>query len=105
MVSDCRRAFLVPSLEKIRERKKILRRARCRDDSMALKKLAVLRQSVQRVYGAHLRVIASGDAAPFKEMSQRWQVVSNTASDVTGPRFEPQTLNFKTRRGTKNLRL
>ena len=34
--------------------------------------LAVLRRSVQRVGGAHLRVIApTGNTAPFEEMSQR----------------------------------
>ena len=29
--------------------------------------------------------------APFEEMSQRWRAVGNTVSDLTGPRFEPQT--------------
>ena len=27
-----------------------------------------------------------------KKMSQRWQTVGSTVSDLTGPRFEPQTL-------------
>ena len=27
----------------------------------------------------------------FEEMSQRWLTVGNTVSDLTGPRFEPQT--------------
>ena len=32
-----------------------------------------------------------GNTAPFEEMLQRWRAVGNTASDLTGPRFEPQT--------------
>ena len=32
-----------------------------------------------------------GNTAPFEEMSQRWRAVGNTVSDLTGPRFEPQT--------------
>ena len=48
--------------------------------------LAVIRRSVKRVCGAHLRVIAS-----FEEMSQRWRAVGNTVSDLTGLIFEPQT--------------
>ena len=32
-----------------------------------------------------------GNTAPFKEMLQRWRAVGNTVSDLTGPRFEPQT--------------
>ena len=32
-----------------------------------------------------------GNTAPFQEMSQRWRAVGNTVSDLTGPRFEPQT--------------
>ena len=31
------------------------------------------------------------NTAPFEEISQRWRAVGNTASDLTGPRFEPQT--------------
>ena len=30
-------------------------------------------------------------AASFEQMLQRWRVVGNTESDLTGPRFEPQT--------------
>ena len=32
-----------------------------------------------------------GNTAPFQEMSQRWRVADSTVSDLTGPRFEPQT--------------
>ena len=32
-----------------------------------------------------------GNTAPFEEMLQRWQAVDNTVSNLTGPRYEPQT--------------
>ena len=32
-----------------------------------------------------------GNIAPFEEMPQRWRAVGNTVSDLTSPRFEPQT--------------
>ena len=32
-----------------------------------------------------------GNTASFEEMLQRLQTVDNTMSDLTGPRFEPQT--------------
>ena len=32
-----------------------------------------------------------GNTAPFEEMLQRWRAVGNTVSDLTSPRFEPQT--------------
>ena len=31
-----------------------------------------------------------GDTALFKEMSQRWRVVGNSVSNLTGPGFEPE---------------
>ena len=31
------------------------------------------------------------NTASFEEMSQRWRAVGNSVSDLTGPRFEPQT--------------
>ena len=44
------------------------------------------------VGGAHFRVIApAGNTAPFKEMLLRWRVFGNTVSNLTGPRFAPQT--------------
>ena len=41
-----------------------------------------------------------GNTAPFKEMSQRWRAVGNTVSDLTGPRFEPQTSRSRDKRVT-----
>ena len=32
-----------------------------------------------------------GNTAPFEETSQQWRAVGNTVSNLTGPRFEPQT--------------
>ena len=32
-----------------------------------------------------------GNTASFEEMSEWWRAVGNTLSDLTGPRFEPQT--------------
>ena len=62
---------------------------------------AVLRQSVKQVARAHLRVIAhAGNAAPFQEMSQRWQAVGSTASNLTDPRFEPLTSHTRDERVT-----
>ena len=53
--------------------------------------LVVLRRSV-RVDSTHLRVIApASNTVPLEEMSQQWQAVGNTVSDLTGQRFEPQT--------------
>ena len=40
----------------------------------------------------HLRVIAPEDnKISFEEMSEQWQAVGNTASDLTDLKFEPQT--------------
>ena len=50
---------------------------------------------------AHLRIIAPvGNTAPFEEMSQRWQAVGNTVSDLTGPKFESQTSRSRDERVT-----
>ena len=35
--------------------------------------------------------VLRGNTGPFEEMSQRWRAIGNTVSDMTGPRFEPQT--------------
>ena len=35
-----------------------------------------------------------GNTAPFEELSLRWLAVGNTVSDLTGPKFEPQTSRF-----------
>ena len=41
-----------------------------------------------------------GNTAPFKEMWQRWQVIGNTVSDFTSPRFKPQTSRSRDERVT-----
>ena len=46
--------------------------------------------------GPHFPVIApAGNTAPFEEMPQHWRAIGNTMSDLTGPRFEPQTFRFR----------
>ena len=56
---------------------------------------------MQRVGGAHLRVIAPvGNTAPFEKMSQRWRAVGNTVFDLTSQRFEPRTSRFRDERVT-----
>ena len=41
-----------------------------------------------------------GNTASFEEMSQQWRPVGNSVSDLTGPRFEPQTSRSKNERIT-----
>ena len=41
-----------------------------------------------------------GNTAPFEEMSLWWRFIGNTVSDLTGPRFEPQTSRFRDERVT-----
>ena len=41
-----------------------------------------------------------GNTAPFEEMSLRWRAIGNTVSDLTGPRFEPQTSRSRDERVT-----
>ena len=41
-----------------------------------------------------------GNTAPFEEMSLRWRAVGNTVSDLTSPRFEPQTSRSRDQRIT-----
>ena len=41
-----------------------------------------------------------GNTAPFEEMSQQWRAISNTLSDLTGPRYEPQTFRSRDERVT-----
>ena len=54
--------------------------------------LAVLRQSEQRVGGAHLRVNSpAGNRASFEEMLQRWPDVGNAVFDSTGSRLKSLT--------------
>ena len=44
--------------------------------------------------------LSPGNTASFKEMLQRWQVIGNPVSDLTGPRFEPQISCFRDERVT-----
>ena len=50
--------------------------------------------------GQHSSIRSPGNTAPFEEMSQRWRAVGNTVSDLTGPRFEPQTSRSRDERVT-----
>ena len=36
-------------------------------------------------------LLRPGNKALFEAMLQRWQVIGNTVSDLTGPRFDLQT--------------
>ena len=42
----------------------------------------------------------SNTAAPFEEMSPQWRAVDNSASNLTSPRFEPQTSRSRDERVT-----
>ena len=50
--------------------------------------------------GPFPRHCAWATTALFEEMSQRWQAVGNTVSDLTAPRFEPQTSRSRDERAT-----
>ena len=39
-------------------------------------------------------------SASFEEILQRWRAVGNVVSDLTGPRFEPQTSRSREERVT-----
>ena len=52
--------------------------------------LAVLRRSVLRV-SSPISASLRPRYTAFEEMSQQWQAIGNTVSDLTGPRFAPQT--------------
>ena len=54
----------------------------------------------QRAGEAYLLVIAPPNTATFEEMSQRWQAISNTLSNLTGLRFEPQISRSTDKRAT-----
>ena len=41
-----------------------------------------------------------GNIVSFEDKSQRWRAVGNTVSDLTGPRFEPQTSRSRDQRVT-----
>ena len=44
--------------------------------------------------------LRQGNTAPFEKMSQWWRAVGNTVSDLTAPRFEPQTFRSRDERIT-----
>ena len=62
--------------------------------------LAVIRRSVERVRGAHLRVIAPGQYSFFRRNVAAVANVNNTVSNLTGPKFEPQTSYARNKRVT-----
>ena len=50
---------------------------------------------------AHVPGIAPvGKTAFFEEMSQQWQAIGKTVTNLTGPRFEPQTSCSRDKRVT-----
>ena len=53
--------------------------------------------------GPSLHHCARTTKAPFEEMSQRWRALNNTESNLTGPRFEPQTSHSTDERVTAQL--
>ena len=63
--------------------------------------LAVLHKRVYQVYEANLRIIAPGKQNSFQRNVQRLRAVGNTVSNLTGPRFEPQTSRSRVKRVTK----
>ena len=46
---------------------------------------------VTSLRGPSPRQYALGNTSSFSEMSQQWQAVGYTVSDLSGPRFEPQS--------------
>ena len=62
--------------------------------------LAVIRRTCNEFAGTISASLRPGNTAPFEEMSQRWRAVGNTVSDLTGPRFEPQTSRSRDKRVT-----
>ena len=44
--------------------------------------------------------LCPGNTGPAEKMLQRWRAVGNTVSDLTGPRFEPQTSGSRDERVT-----
>ena len=56
-------------------------------------------------YGPNFLSWRPGSTTPFEEILQWWQVVGNTAPDVTGPRFKTQTFRSKDKRITARSKL
>ena len=69
--------------------------SRCEAKSILSFSRSATPKACKRVCGAHLRVIAPGNAALFEVMSQWWRAVGNTAYDLTGSRFESQASHFR----------
>ena len=55
-------------------------------------------KSVTSLRGPSRGHCSCGSTAPFKELSELWQAVDNTVSDLICPRFEPQTFRSKDER-------
>ena len=52
-----------------------------------------------------LRVIAPGQQSFYRRNLQRWYAIGNTASNLAGPRFEPQTSRFGDERVNRSFDL
>ena len=50
-----------------------------------------------------LLIASAGNTALFEEMLQRWRAVGNNVSDMTGPRFKPQTSRSRRERVTARI--
>ena len=48
-------------------------------------------EACNQLAGSISASLRPGNTTPFKKMSQLWQIVGNTVSNLTGPRLEPQT--------------
>ena len=48
-------------------------------------------EACNRLVGPISASLRPGNIASFEEMSQRWRAVGNSVSNLTCPRFEPQT--------------
>ena len=72
-------------------------KARARQPPVTIKSNTVLLYSLYyaQTYDEFTKFISAslrlGNLAAFEEMSQWWRAVGNILSDLTGPRFEPQT--------------
>ena len=57
-------------------------------------------ESCNEFAGPISALLRPGNTVPFEEMSQQWQAIGNTVSDLTDPRFEPQTYRSREERVT-----
>ena len=69
--------------------------SRCKAKSILLFSRSTKPKACVGVCKAYLRVISSGNTAPFEVMSQRWRAVGNTVYNLTGPRFESRASHFR----------